>query len=462
MLRRMKKWPGIAALLIPLWTTPVFSTDLYDPVALFLTWQQDPATTMTIDWHTVDEQRPVEIDYRIKGDEAWMSSFGASHDFPHSRRTINRVELTGLEPDTKYEFRFGPGSKAYFFRTMPDKLTRPLRIAIGGDTMHHQAFFEETNRQVLKYDPDFVYIGGDIAYADALPPDQQGIRADPQTRGRVTGTRPGPGEGDNLWYHWFDGYKNTLITENGRVIPMVLTIGNHEVLGSYVYRMDNYQATDDFRFEQAPYFFSLFAMPGQPGYNVLDFGDYMSLVILDSDHTNPIDGEQSDWLEQVLSERRHVPHVFPKYHVPGFPSVREVDGRIQTRVREHWVPLFEEYNVRLVFENHDHAYKRTHPIRNGEISSNGVVYVGDGSWGTVPRALGGREMAVSYRFSDGIESPDENPYGEEYWYIHTAKSVMHFILLTIDGPHQHMLMIDSKGNIFDEYPESPYRSNLAR
>jgi len=434
---------------------PSAESEKYDPVALFLTWQQDPTTTMTIDWHTINEQRATVVDYRIKGSNSWQSTTGTQHDFPYSQRIINRVELTGLQPDSKYEFRFGEDSKVYKFRTMPTELTRPLRIAIGGDTMHHQDFFEETNRQVLKFDPDFTYIGGDIAYGDAQPPHNQGIRADPATRGRVTGNRPSPEEGDNLWYHWFDGYKNTLITESGRVIPMVVTIGNHEVRGSYYSRMDDYQQTDEYRTERAPYFFSLFAMPGQPGYNVLDFSDYMSLILLDTDHTNPIDGEQKEWLENVLSERQHVPHVFPKYHVPGFPSVRDYENTESVRVREHWVPLFERHNIRLVFENHDHAYKRTHPIRNGRISSNGVVYVGDGSWGTVPRTLGGREMATSYRFSNGLKSPDENPYSKEYWYINNAKSVMHFIILTIDGPHQHMLMVDSQGNVIDEYPEIP-------
>lgn len=451
----MKYIAGLILLFFLSASMPFVESEKFDPVALFLTWQQDPATTITIDWHTVNGERPAVMEYRIKGNDDWQSSTGSTHDFPHSQRTINRVELTGLLPDSKYEFRFGNDSKVYKFRTMPDKLTRPLRIAVGGDTMHHKDFFEETNRQVLKYDPDFVVVGGDIAYADGRPPQEQGIRADPQTRGRVTGSRKAPEEGDNLWYHWFDGYKNTLITENGRVIPMILTIGNHEVLGSYYSNMEGYEQTDEYREQRAPYFFSLFAMPGQPGYNVLDFGDYMSFILLDSDHTNPLDGEQKEWLERVLTERQHVPHVFPKYHVPAFPSVRRFNNEVSVRVREHWVPVFEKHNLRVVFENHDHAYKRTHPIRGGQISSNGIVYVGDGSWGTVPRSLGGREMAVSYRSGDGHKSPDENPYSEEYWYINTAKSVMHFILLTIDGPHQHMLMIDSKGNIIDEYPSTP-------
>ena len=38
---------------------------------------------------------------------------------------------------------------------------------------------------------------------------------------------------------------------------------------------------------------------------------------------------------------------------------RNFDGHVNRRVREHWVPLFEEINRSFTFENHDHTYKRT-------------------------------------------------------------------------------------------------------
>jgi hypothetical protein len=36
-----------------------------------------------------------------------------------------------------------------------------------------------------------------------------------------------------------------------------------------------------------------------------------------------------------------------------------------------------------VFENHVHALKRTHPLTGGQISENGVVYFGDGTFGAI-------------------------------------------------------------------------------
>jgi len=87
----------------------------------------------------------------------------------------------------------------------------------------------------------------------------------------------------------------------------------------------------------APHFYQLFAFPGHPGYNVLDIGDYLSLIILDSDHSHPIEGGQTEWLENVLLERAGGKrHLMPVYHVPAWPSHRPFDGRVSVRVRENW------------------------------------------------------------------------------------------------------------------------------
>ena len=319
------------------------------------------------------------------------------------------MELTGLEPGTYYEFRFGEESRVFRFRTMPGDALQPIRFAAGGDVRHEQRWMERTNSQVLKYDPEFVLWGGDLAYADG--------RED-----RV-----------NRWYEFFDAMKNTLITEEGRVIPAVAGLGNHEVQGGYYYNTEGFEPTDEWRETISPYFYALLAFPGQPGYNVLDFADYLSIIVLDSDHNNPIEGAQTEWLEQVLSERQHVPHVFPIYHVPAFPSHRDYHSDVITRVRETWTPLFEQYGVQVAFENHDHTYKRTPPIRNGTVDPGGVVYLGDGAW--------------------GVRTRDYHP-PDETWYLERVESVRHFILVTIQGRHQTFTVVDEDGNIIDRYPES--------
>src|SRR5262249_15509426 len=127
--------------------------------------------------------------------------------------------------------------------------------------------------------------------------------------------------------------------------------------------------------------------PGKPGYNVLDFGNYMSIFLLDSGHTNPVGGKQAEWLAKMMQVRKDTPHKFALYHVPAYPSVHKIDKEIGAEIRKFWVPSFDTYHLTAAFENHEHAYKRTHPLLAGMIVADGVVYVGDGGWGVKnPRA----------------------------------------------------------------------------
>ena len=381
---------------------------LEQPVGLLLTWQRDPLTTITIDWQTQpDDPENVAVPtlhIKRKGDNNWQQLEAESFPFPHSDRTVHRVEVTGLEPGTAYRFRVGGFSRAYYFNTMPRDLSEPLVFATGGDTRHRQHWMERVNRVAMQYDPQFIVWGGDLAYADGR-------------RDRVY-----------RWYQWFDANRNTLITEDGRVVPIVVGIGNHEIQRGYYFNNNDFEPTNAWRERRAPYFFSLFAFPGHPGYGLLDFGNYASFIIGDTDHAGPIEGEQTEWMEQALAQRQNVTHVFPVYHVPAFPSHRNFDGRVSRSVREHWVPLFEKYGIRVAFENHDHTFKRTHPIRNGEVSEDGVIYIGDGAWGVGTRR---------------VHNIDET------WYLKKAQSVRHAIIVTLHGDKSEYKVVREDGEVID-------------
>lgn len=366
----------------------------FDPPAVYLTWQHDPTTTMTVQWHSVEVREDV-VQYQRVSEQHWRAVIGSHHPMPFSDRTVHAAELKGLEPGTDYRFRFGEDSVTFTFRTMPRDPRNPIRFVVGGDTMGSfdmiDEWFEDTCRLAAKQDPLFAVIGGDIAYANASP--------------KLV----------KRWYRWLAGWKKHMVTSDGRLIPLLVTIGNHEVEGQY-------NQTP----EKAPYFYSLFVAPDQRAYYVLDFGRYMSLIVLDSDHTHAIDGAQTEWLGRTLAERRDVPHVFVAYHVPAYPSVRKFDGRVGAKIREYWVPLFERFGVDVAFEHHNHAYKRTYPLRNNRIDPDGVLYLGDGGWGVLPRKP------------------------RERWYLAKTASTRHFILVRIEGRSRSFLAIDGEGQIIDE------------
>lgn len=382
----------------------------HEPTWLMLTWQRDPTTTITVDWHTSGEIRADTLTYRKKGEADWSREPATSFPFPFSTRMIHRVELTDLTPATVYEFKLGQDGRVFTFRTMPPTLQDSIRFVVGGDVMHRKEWMEKTNRRAADYDPDFIVWGGDLAYAD--------------------------GQEENLyrWYKFLDAMKNTLVRPDGRVIPVLVAIGNHEMRGGYYHRREDAEDSDEFRSRVSPYFYALFAMPGQPGYNVLDFGDYMSILLLDSGHNNPVGGKQTEWLDSILTARAHIPHIYPVYHVPAYPSVRSFNNVVSTQIREHWVPLFEEHDIRVVFENHDHIYKRTVPLRKGKTDPGGIVYVGDGAWG------------VRTRHPRGLLR-----LGRPAWYLDVTASERHFIVVTLCATEKRVRAVSSTGKLIDEF-----------
>lgn len=372
----------------------------FDPPALYLTWMRDPDTTMVVHWHSHDAVHHNTLEFRRAGAESdgWRPRTAWSRPAPHSDRLVHMVELAGLEPDTDYEFRFGPGLEIYKFRTMPATADEPIVFIAGGDTMHRPEWFAQMNRQAGKYEPRFAMIGGDITYADGRPD-------------RV-----------ERWYDFFTVWKESMMTAEGRLVPMLMAVGNHEVRHAYA----DWGGAP----KNAPYFFGFFAMPGMSSYNVLDFGDYLSVLLMDTGHTVRVRGEQTEWLDQTLARRRDVPHVFPLLHVSPYPAHFPFDFPWSVHMRNHWVPLFEKHDVEVVFVNHDHVYSRTHPIRNDSVDPTGVVYLGGGAW--------------------GVGTLREHPV-QETWYLASGKSVRHVYIGTIQNEERHFIGLDIDGNEFEDF-----------
>ena len=95
--------------------------------------------------------------------------------------------------------------------------------------------------------------------------------------------------------------------------------------------------------------------------------------------------------------------------------------------RKHWVPLFERYNVDAVFEHHDHTFKRTHPLLDGRANDNGIVYLGDGSWGQLRPP----------------KSPEERPY------LAVTHKAYHSSVHRIEGRERFHMALSDVGQVVD-------------
>ncbi len=342
----------------------------FQPTTLFLTWHRDPTTTMDVQWvGTRGETANTNVYYRAVtstfaeptaalvgpgatlGAPPWGVQATKTHPYPKTDFQVFRAELTGLKPGTDYVFRIGRASPVYRFRTMPAKATDAVSFISGGDcgiNSHAVA----NNVQAARQDPAFALVGGDLGYDN--------------------------GRSVEVSLAFIRNYSKHMVAKDGRLIPMLACIGNHEVDGGFGKTR-----------EKAPFFYALFdGLYPETGYATLDFGNYLSLVLLDTGHTSAIAGAQTDWLEKELKARRDHPHVLVAGHVPAYPSARAMTGRLGTpgtgwEQRKHWVPLFERYRVPVILEHHDHTFKRTKPLVDGLESPDGVLYLGDGSWGRI-------------------------------------------------------------------------------
>lgn len=361
----------------------------FAPDTLFLTWQRDPTTTITIQWIGPECADDLTVQYASLNDRVWQVGKIVKKPFPETDLKVHRCELTDLSPGTEYQFDLGPASPKYRFRTMPAKATNTITFVSGGDAGVNP-FAIASNTLAAKQEPYFTLLGGDLAYDNGRSPE--------------------------TFLAFLRNYSRGMIDPAWRMVPLISCPGNHEVNGGYLGARD-----------KAGAYLSVFdGFFAETTYGVLDVGDYLSLVLLDTNHLAPVAGAQTDWLSGTLAARQDRPHLIVANHVPAYPSVRNplVAGADQ---RLHWSPLFEKYLVDIVLEHHDHAFKRTHPMTDGMQDKHGVLYLGDGSWGKLRTP----------------NTPEKLPY------LAAVSEAYHVTVHRLEGDQRFHVALDGTGKIAD-------------
>jgi phosphodiesterase/alkaline phosphatase D-like protein len=91
-------------------------------------------------------------------------------------------------------------------------------------------------------------------------------------------------------------------------------------------------------------------------------------------------------------------------------------------------PIFEKYNVDIVFNSHSIIYERSHPIKNGTVNhENGVIYIVVGGAGFWPESL----------------------YTRRSWHTANSLAVPHFVQVSIARNKLELQAIDVEGRLFD-------------
>lgn len=346
---------------------------------IYLTWQKEnTSNNITINVHTINNIDELEIFYdtesRKSKQEPYRFYQRAKGKHFLKDRNIFHIELLNLDPGKVYYFTIGNVidgfSKEKKFKTIPVSFDS-LRLIEGGD-------WEQPSEAIklceiaAKYNPDAILLGGDY-------PDE------------VYSTHD-----FKKWDMWLDSYCKNMITEDGLIIPLILAMGNHDVVGGF-----------DQTPENSPFFFNYFPQTEseKQSFFLKFLGNDIILLVLDSGHCSPYFGNQYEWLKKRLKSNRDIPIKLALYHVPIFPSVRFTHENLSFKIlyplaklshknidlsmllccqstegKKYWLPLFDKYKLTAAFEHHDHTLKRTKPIRFGMIHPYGTVYLGDGGW----------------------------------------------------------------------------------
>lgn len=337
-----------------------------------LTWRDDPSTTMSIIWNK----------YQGKQDRLYYAEY-TSGQCPTNPREYNQMQephrvsrdyfmhtvttrLSNLKPDTAYRFIIQNDkgtSTCSWFRTAPNR-PQPFSYLSGGDTKSSGSALQVgrwSNQMVAKVRPLFVLFTGDF--------------------------NSGIGWNADSWKQWLTDWSTLTRSEDGRMYPLIVVHGNHEN-GDFevLYKLFD---TGNANLKET----------AQVTYNAYSFGgDLLHLISLNSELSSMLrsaeDRRQTAWLKRVLAHGNNHALKVVGYHKPMRPHTKsKSEGTHLARV---WAPILEQYGVHVAYESDTHTHAFTYPVRlakQGEAGAenfirddkNGIVHVGEGSWGASPR-----------------------------------------------------------------------------
>ncbi|MCJ8291717.1 MAG: metallophosphoesterase family protein [Crocinitomicaceae bacterium] len=307
-------------------------------------FNSDASSEATIAWNQISGENPVVCFGTSKPDEFNFTD-SAIVLTSNNAKSMNThfAQLSNLRANQKYYLSIKDSegySVIYYFSTVPNVPTERLSFIAGGDSRDLSETRRKGNKMVAKLKPHAVLFNGDFTGLDT--PKQ--------------------------WVEWFDDWEHS-ITEDGRISPLVVTRGNHELTNRSIR--------------------NLFNVPHKRIYYDVQFGGTLLNIISLNSEIQKF-GRQKMFLRNSLKDHAHFNWQIPQYHRPIRAHVAH-KKEMKTEYK-HFVPLFEKYaNVRLCLENDSHTCKITWPIIQGEgfgseegfirNDSIGIVYAGEGCWG---------------------------------------------------------------------------------
>lgn len=344
------------------------------PQYVRLSWNDDPATTAAVVWHTDNKVAGAGVEY---GESASYGKFVAAESYQIETFDgwFHRATLTGLTPGTTVHYRVGSTSglgAGASFMTAPAG-DEPFSFVIEGDSRHEYegigAGYPELIKTLGEEAPAFILDSGDYTFSSQ----------------------------SKEWVAWLKAGEPL-----NPFTPRLTTFGNHEMIEK------NYFSLVDLPLENEEKWYSL------------DYGP-LHIVCLYTGFGS-VDTRTRTWLEKDLAASKAKWKV-AFFHMPPYNAGHHGDKDIRLEVREQWVPLFEKYGVDVVAGGHDHNYQNFGFIKAG-------VAVGDR---TPP--LEGAGEAPLYIVSGGAGAPlyDTDATMPDIPLLVKSEKAENYVLASVDG-----------------------------
>ena len=328
---------------------------------------QDNSTSRTIMWQSDNSEADAVIEYRLEGAEKSQTIGATDKAFTDDGSTtyIHEATLTGLTPNTKYEYRVGYGT---------DRRSDWYRLETAGASVYDVLIYPDSQ-------------SGDYSQWEEIV--KSSALRNPRTALYISmGDLVDNGEHAYQWRTWLNSIKP--LSAN---VPLATTLGNHEMY------------TLDWKMREPYAYLNYFAVPPNGNeifnrrYYSYDFGD-VHYVVLDtqlyeSNHEDNHDTHHPDlydvqvqWLRQDLAANTKKWTVVLmhrdlfQYAIDRPGASRDVGFNEEGVL---FMPIFDEFNVDLVLSAHLHSYRNRGHVRNFDRDASGPLYILTGIAGDARR-----------------------------------------------------------------------------